>query len=99
MCLFSLVGFFFFKQKTAYEMLISDWSSDVCSYDLHQVLVARMADADAQAQIIRAEHLVNVAQAVVSAVSAAGFQAHVPGGQIEFIVCDQNRTQIGRAVV
>src|SRR3546814_11752825 len=26
--------FFFFKQKTAYEMLISDWSSDVCSSDL-----------------------------------------------------------------
>src|SRR3546814_9285305 len=29
MCLF-----FFFKQKTAYEMRISDWSSDVCSSDL-----------------------------------------------------------------
>src|SRR3546814_6600626 len=28
------VYFFFFKQKTAYEMLISDWSSDVCSSDL-----------------------------------------------------------------
>src|SRR3546814_16426862 len=28
------VGFFFFKQKTAYEMRISDWSSDVCSSDL-----------------------------------------------------------------
>src|SRR3546814_4042517 len=27
--------FFFFKQKTAYEMRISDWSSDVCSSDLH----------------------------------------------------------------
>src|SRR3546814_3530519 len=26
--------FFFFKQKTAYEMLISDWSSDVCASDL-----------------------------------------------------------------
>src|SRR3546814_5536285 len=26
---------FFFKQKTAYEMRISDWSSDVCSSDLH----------------------------------------------------------------
>src|SRR3546814_5416917 len=26
--------FFFFKQKTAYEMHISDWSSDVCSSDL-----------------------------------------------------------------
>src|SRR3546814_13957102 len=31
MCLFF---FFFFKQKTAYEMRISDWSSDVCSSDL-----------------------------------------------------------------
>src|SRR3546814_6529045 len=29
-----LVAFFFFKQKTAYEMRISDWSSDVCSSDL-----------------------------------------------------------------
>src|SRR3546814_15740240 len=28
------VCFFFFKQKTAYEMRISDWSSDVCSADL-----------------------------------------------------------------
>src|SRR3546814_10331820 len=31
MCLYM---FFFFKQKTAYEMRISDWSSDVCSSDL-----------------------------------------------------------------
>src|SRR3546814_8185698 len=30
--------FFFFKQKTAYEMRISDWSSDVCSSDLPQQL-------------------------------------------------------------
>src|SRR3546814_13050108 len=29
-----LCVFFFFKQKTAYEMRISDWSSDVCSSDL-----------------------------------------------------------------
>src|SRR3546814_4514681 len=29
-----LVMFFFFKQKTAYEVRISDWSSDVCSSDL-----------------------------------------------------------------
>src|SRR3546814_4102923 len=32
LCVFCL--FFFFKQKTAYEMRISDWSSDVCSSDL-----------------------------------------------------------------
>src|SRR3546814_5130790 len=29
--------FFFFKQKTAYEMRISDWSSDVCSSDLVRI--------------------------------------------------------------
>src|SRR3546814_2689308 len=35
MIFFSFVlCFFFFKQKTAYEMRISDWSSDVCSSDL-----------------------------------------------------------------
>src|SRR3546814_7075795 len=32
--LWVFVFFFFFKQKTAYEMRISDWSSDVCSSDL-----------------------------------------------------------------
>src|SRR3546814_5161590 len=31
-----VIFFFFFKQKTAYEMRISDWSSDVCSSDLLQ---------------------------------------------------------------
>src|SRR3546814_7737065 len=31
-----VIDFFFFKQKTAYEMRISDWSSDVCSSDLRR---------------------------------------------------------------
>src|SRR3546814_2763599 len=35
LCCLVCVCFFFFKQKTAYEMRISDWSSDVCSSDLH----------------------------------------------------------------
>src|SRR3546814_2277661 len=34
LCVCVVVLFFFFKQKTAYEMRISDWSSDVCSSDL-----------------------------------------------------------------
>src|SRR3546814_5846194 len=38
---FVLVLFFFFKQKTAYEMRISDWSSDVCSSDLQSGLEKR----------------------------------------------------------
>src|SRR3546814_17717444 len=37
-----LFCFFFFKQKTAYEMRISDWSSDVCSSDLSVVRAPRL---------------------------------------------------------
>src|SRR6058998_1198853 len=33
----SVTTLFFFKQKTAYEMVMSDWSSDVCSSDLHSI--------------------------------------------------------------
>src|SRR3546814_6911160 len=36
--MFVISVFFFFKQKTAYEMRISDWSSDVCSSDLSNLL-------------------------------------------------------------
>src|SRR3546814_7936484 len=40
--------FFFFKQKTAYEMRISDWSSDVCSSDLRcfRQCAAKVVDID-----------------------------------------------------
>src|SRR3546814_601692 len=44
-----LVLFFFFKQKTAYEMRISDWSSDVCSSDLGGGDRTRPVDARAVA--------------------------------------------------
>src|SRR3546814_2106741 len=42
-------AFFFFKQKTAYEMRISDWSSDVCSSDL--VVVEKVVPHHASGQI------------------------------------------------
>src|SRR3546814_3453865 len=50
--------FFFFKQKTAYEMRISDWSSDVCSSDLHASLLRIRLDllaASADSEAISAE--------------------------------------------
>src|SRR3546814_9143392 len=54
---------FFFKQKTAYEMRISDWSSDVCSSDLAQTLLSdgdldRAAgdEVHAVASVAEAEH-------------------------------------------
>src|SRR3546814_3515210 len=40
----TLLCFFFFKQKTTYEMRISDWSSDVCSSDLHREAVVAGKD-------------------------------------------------------
>src|SRR3546814_4594480 len=45
-CFEYLFVFFFFKQKTAYEMRISDWSSDVCSSDL-QVMESTVSDYSA----------------------------------------------------
>src|SRR3546814_15363229 len=42
--------FFFFKQKTAYEMRISDWSSDVCSSDL---VVVGLPDVKGREQILQ----------------------------------------------
>src|SRR3546814_18612533 len=42
---FLIIFFFFFKQKTAYEMRISDWSSDVCSSDLFISLHTPLTDA------------------------------------------------------
>src|SRR3546814_8201825 len=45
--LFVIVAFVFFKQKTAYEMRISDWSSDVCSSDL-RLQHLRKSELDAE---------------------------------------------------
>src|SRR3546814_4481514 len=47
-CFYSFL-FFFFKQKTAYEMRIGDWSSDVCSSDLCVVAQHRQIGDDADA--------------------------------------------------
>src|SRR3546814_5225794 len=40
------VWIFFFKQKTAYEMRISDWSSDVCSSDLQELVGVAVLGVD-----------------------------------------------------
>src|SRR3546814_5957743 len=49
-CCRVLYCFFFFKQKTAYEMRMSDWSSDVCSSDLVLVeaIVVEIGDGAAK---------------------------------------------------
>src|SRR3546814_1863525 len=48
---------FFFKQKTAYEMRISDWSSDVCSSDLIVAIIfARHEDVPPFVEIVKEQH-------------------------------------------
>src|SRR3546814_1335255 len=57
---------FFFKQKTAYEMRISDWSSDVCSSDLgggtifDGLEVAAVAGPDAMDRVLYTPHSVRL---------------------------------------
>src|SRR3546814_1049192 len=78
--------FFFFKQKTAYEMRISDWSSDVCSSDLRRwrrrvaqrrrhirtsVAVAADAQALRRTSGFRIERLVDHGRATGSQLHAA----------------------------
>src|SRR3546814_11287905 len=52
-----MIFVFSFKQKTAYEMRISDWSSDVCSSDLGEAarLVARERDLGAERKHVRSK--------------------------------------------
>src|SRR3546814_3122137 len=64
--------FFFFKQKTAYEMRISDWSSDVCSSDLlHHVLKLLRGRPPLGVDVVRQsrlkQHLDNFAEDVAFA--------------------------------
>src|SRR3546814_9279807 len=57
--------FFFFKQKTAYEMRISDWSSDVCSSDLRHGDVIAVDSHNSYAYARRLVALVGVDDLVV----------------------------------
>src|SRR3546814_16318395 len=98
--------FFFFKQKTAYEMRISDWSSDVCSSDLSRDNTGQTSQRctqchDANTQTLRVNALHGCGQGVDARrtdiqVCPAEVQ---PGAQAE---CDgncdrDNGQEIGRA--
>src|SRR3546814_1537551 len=83
---------FFFKQKTAYEMRISDWSSDVCSSDLLVHRQGRRQDAAAG---------VGDAQAFEQALHAAVFAAAAMQNDertVDFFVQQTlQKVEIGRA--
>src|SRR3546814_9317237 len=74
MCVFimCLYCFFFFKQKTAYEMRISDWSSDVCSSDL-------MLDADGYRAMVDSTTQLNRPGAILSGLDGVHAVTDVTG--------------------
>src|SRR3546814_4148533 len=103
MCL-CVVFFFFFKQKTAYEMRISDWSSDVCSSDLafmpltphpYLVVVGSSPDAMPRAFLAQPGQGINLHRGVWHHPLLA-LEAHS-----DFLVIDRagpgNNCEIGRA--
>src|SRR3546814_2429900 len=95
--------FFFFKQKTAYEMRISDWSSDVCSSDL---VVERMADVERAGDVGRRDHDRERLGIGPRRAERAGFlpmriPARLDGGGVEGLIerCGRISHKIGRAHV
>src|SRR3546814_7415029 len=94
------VYFFFFKQKTAYELRISDWSSDVCSSDL-QILIGGIG---AQLAVGRHQGVGNQRPVGVAKAGAVGLGEvrrqvldRLPENRFFGIVGDQRVEQIGRA--
>src|SRR3546814_8931505 len=72
----SVCSVFFVKQKTAYEMRISDWSSDVCSSDLSRgsLYVTRPTTAS---YFTTPEELRTGAAALFAAITAGQVQVHI----------------------
>src|SRR3546814_4106095 len=86
--------FFFFKQKTAYEMRISDWSSDVCSSDLFgdktQFITAALA--------ARYDSFALTALGAAAGVTAVSIPAALLGDRLQAAVpLRAIRIEIGRA--
>src|SRR3546814_2293242 len=96
-----LLCFFFFKQKTAYEMRISDWSSDVCSSVLR--VVAGTADEGvvaflAEDEVVATAGVDEVVAARATAAGAERFAVEVVGRLVGRVAQEiHDLLQIGRA--
>src|SRR3546814_1114054 len=92
--------FFFFKQKTAYEMRISDWSSDVCSSDLFHRTSQRVHLTEAGSRLLpharRIENDFNLAVrnavgATATSVVRLGVLSTIPTPTLERLVAEHRR--------
>src|SRR3546814_5770024 len=83
--------FFFFKQKTAYDMRISDWSSDVCSSDL------RLFPEEAEARQFKEELSILDAAMAKGALTTENHRRAVEALRHEFTGLAEAMREIGRA--
>src|SRR3546814_3446994 len=86
--------FFFFKQKTAYEMRISDWSSDVCSSDLFHGRTHSMVSGGRMAHRFREWYRQNRVLILAAWISVAVLVIALLSGCRD---TGDNRPEIGRA--
>src|SRR3546814_3791591 len=91
------VVFFCFKQKTAYELRISDWSPDVCSSDLCKILFA-VARCDPPDAVFCMTVIAQGRQhgAFSRDLANLGIQGHI-ALVVDELVDDEFRAEIGRA--
>src|SRR3546814_4864917 len=81
-----MLVFFFFKQKTAYEVRISDWSSDVCSSDLGNLsFEAGGAAIEGLDLALELDSLLPLASAAGQRLTIARLEAGVAAESIELI--------------
>src|SRR3546814_19527048 len=92
MCCF-LCFFFFFKQKTAYEMRISDWSSDVCSSDL--IVDSRGRTRGTPVEPDREDESMISVDTFVGSPGSFMYSAHLIAGEIGRASCRERVCQYG----
>src|SRR3546814_10015140 len=85
---------FFFKQKTAYEMRISDWSSDVCSSDLLTLIPLRSTSEQSlktfRALFINLLHMREITAAKLKQLFLDAFEHSLRSGSVDYIAaCEE----------
>src|SRR3546814_19489711 len=93
----TFVFFFFYKQKTAYEMRISDWSSDVCSSDLlaRTALPVDRGAGDALGETSGEKRRAGDVECLVADLADASGDHVVDDGRVEVVALDEGVQGLG----
>src|SRR3546814_6043630 len=82
--------FFFFKQKTAYEVRISDWSSDVCSSDLKVIATREGKVCSTMIEVYQQEGIIAEPAGMLSVAALDQLKAEIRGKKVVCIISGGN---------